>query len=230
MSGFFIRFLSRMNIKCYKERMHINTSTQFILLFIFAVALNLWSLNAMLVSMFVLMLLLCYQHNKHYYALMRRLKWFYLVMFCIFVFNTPGEHIMNWPFSIKATYEGLEMGLMQVLRIALVLAVVSMILTLNTRQKLMSGLYFIMKPLSLIGLDIQRFSARLWLTLHYVELRQAETKVTVSPNNLIDNLNHIFTEEQNEELMIILEKPIFTWVDYGAVLVMLTVLLIAFLS
>jgi len=184
----------------------------------------------MLVSMFAIMLLLCYMHNSHYYALMRRLKWFYLVMFSIFVFNTPGEHIMNWPFSIKATYEGLEMGLMQVLRIALVLAAVSIILTRNTKQQLMSGLYFIMRQLSLIGLDTQRFSARLWLTLHYVELRQAEAKAAISPNNLIENLNHIFTEEEKEELMIILEKPIFTWVDYGAVLVMLTVLLIAFLS
>lgn len=194
----------------------------------FALALNLWSLNILLLLMLALVLLISYQKNKHYYQLMRRLKWFYLVMFIIFVFNTPGEHLINWPFKIKPTYEGLKMGLIQVLRIASVLALVSIILTRNTKQQLISGLYQIMKPLSFIGLDIERFSARLWLTLHYVEMQQVDTKATPIPNNLTESLDRIFAEDENDEVEIELERPKFTWIDGSAILGMLFILLIAF--
>lgn len=210
--------------------MQISTSTQFVLLFIFALSLNFWSLNILLLLVLALVFLLNYQHNNHYYQLMRRLKWFYLVMFAIFVFNTPGEHLISWPFHFKPTYEGLKMGLVQVLRIALVLALVSIILTRNTKQQLISGLYFIMKPLSLIGLDIERFSARLWLTLHYVEVPQVDTKDAPMPNNLIERLDRIFAEDENNDVVIELEKPIFTWMDGSAIMGMLFVLSIAFLN
>jgi energy-coupling factor transporter transmembrane protein EcfT len=210
--------------------MIISTSTQLILLFIFALALNLWKLGTMLLIMFALVLLLVYLKNGYFYQLMKRLKWFYLVMFVIFAFNTPGEHIIHWPFSFSPTYEGLEMGLIQVLRISLVLAVLSIILTQNTKQQLISGLYFLMKPLSYIGLDTKRFSARLWLTLYYVELRQTNSNSIAMPNNLADSLSQLFRGDEGDDFVITLEKPTLTWVDYSAVLGMLFVLVIALLG
>ena len=209
--------------------MTINTSTQLILLFLFALSLNLWSLNTMLALMFALVLLLVHLKNSHFYRLMKRLKWFYLVMFLIFIFNTPGQHVANWPFSFKPTYEGLEMGLMQILRIALILAVLSIILTRNSKEKLISGLYFLMKPLSYIGLDVQRFSARLWLTLYYVELRQENNTDMPMPKDLAESLDQIFSESESgdDDVVIALEKPIFNWLDYCAISCMLFILLIA---
>lgn len=210
--------------------MQISTSIQFILLFMFALALNLWSLNTLLLLMLVLVILLRYQHNNHYYRLMRRLKWFYLVMFIIFVFNTPGEHLIHWSLNMNPTYEGLSMGLIQVLRVALVLGIVSIILTQNTKQQLISGLYLLLKPLSLIGLDIERFSARLWLTLYYVELHQVNAEVAPIPSNLTESLDRIFTEDENDDILIELENQEITWMGAGAILGVMFVLLIAFLK
>lgn len=210
--------------------MQISTSTQLILLFMFALALNLWSLNTLLILMLVLVTLLRYQHNSHYYRLMKRLKWFYLVMFIIFVFNTPGEHIINWRLNVNPTYEGLKMGLTQLLRIALVLGIVSIILTRNTKQQLISGLYLLLKPLSYIGLDIERFSARLWLTLHYVELHQVNAKPAPIPSNLTESLDRIFNEDESGDVLIELENQENTWMDAGAIFGMVFVLLIAFLK
>lgn len=208
----------------------ISTSTQLILFFIFTLSLNMWSLNTLLLLMLVLGLLLVYLKNNHFYRLMKRLKWFYLIMFLIFVFNTPGQHVANWPFAFKPTYEGLEMGLVQVLRIALVLAVLSIILKQNTKQQFISGIYFLMKPLSCIGLDIQRFSARLWLTLHYVELKQENGEASPLIKGLAARLEQAFVEENEDEVVIEFIRPVFTWLDYGAISLMLCLLCIAFLG
>ena len=185
----------------------------------------------MLLSMSVLIWLHVYQKNMHFYRLMKRLKWFYLVMFLIFVFNTPGQHIPNWPFDIKPTYEGLKMGGMQVLRIALILAVLSIVLTKNTKQQLISGLYFLLKPLSCVGLDVKRFSARLWLTLYYVELRQTNNSEMPKPKDLADSLAMIFTEDEKDaDVLIALDKPTFTWMDYCAILLSLVIVIFTFLK
>lgn len=161
---------------------------------------------------------------------MKRLKWFYLVMFLIFVFNTPGQHVASWPFAFKPTYEGLNMGLMQVLRIALVLAVLSILLNQNTKQQFISGLYFLMKPLSCLGLDVQRFSARLWLTLHYVELKQANGEEAPLIKGLAARLEQAFVEDDQDDIVIEFVKPVFTWLDYCAISLMLFMLCIAFLG
>lgn len=184
----------------------------------------------MLLLMLVLGLLLIYLKNNHFYRLMKRLKWFYLVMFLIFVFNTPGQHVANWPFAFMATYEGLEMGLMQVLRIALVLAVLSIILKQNTKQQFISGLYFLMKPLSCLGLDVQRFSARLWLTLHYVELKQASGNEVSVIKGLAGRLEQAFVEGDEDDVVIEFVRPMFTWLDCCAISLMFCFLFIAFLG
>jgi energy-coupling factor transporter transmembrane protein EcfT len=212
--------------------MTICTTTQLILLFIFALILNSLTLGMMLLIMLVLLILLVYQENKQFYRLMKRLKWFFLVMFAIFLFNTPGEHITTWSFNLNPTYEGLEIGLNQIMRISLVLALLSIVLTKNTKQQLISGLYYLMLPLSFFGLDTQRFSARLWLTLHYVELDQMDTKKVTQSNNLAERLDKVFTENafDDDTAFITLESPIFTWVDYSVILCMLSLLLLNFLS
>ncbi|MEE9332274.1 MAG: CbiQ family ECF transporter T component [Methylophilaceae bacterium] len=208
----------------------INTKTQFILFFIFALTLNMWGLNAMLVLVFLLLLLNF--KNSHFYRLMKRLKWFYLVMFLIFLFNTPGEHIANWPFVFKPTYEGLERGLIQVLRIVLMLAIVSVMLLKNSKQQLISGLYFLMEPLSYIGLDVKRFAARLWLTLHYVEAQQQveTTKLNSLTKGLAEHLNNAFASNEDSDINVTLEHVEQSWLDYTVICIALIILIIVFIK
>jgi len=204
----------------------VNTKTQLIAFFLFALIVNVLHLNVLLFWMLALLALLVYLNNSHFLRLMRRLKWFYVVMLLIFIFNTPGEHVAHWPFSVKPTYEGLRMGVEQVLRIAVILAALSIVLTQNTKQQLISGLYFSMRPLSYLGLDVKRFAARLWLTLHYVELQQGDKENRPHLiSNLGDYLSDILDSEARDNVAITLDNPKQTWVDY-VVIGALTLILI----
>ena len=201
----------------------VNIITQLMLFFVFAIALNLLKLKVLLVITPLLLLALILVKNQQFYRLSKRLKWFYLVLFLIFAFNTPGEHMLGWPFSISPTYEGIRAGFEQLLRISTMLVALSILLASNTRQQLISGFYFLLSPLKCLGLDVERFAARLWLTLHYVELQQQVPKKPHIFSNLGQNLTNIFTEAQHEDITITLEKPQFTWLDMVLLVLMLIV-------
>ena len=205
----------------------VNTKTQLITFFLFALLVNGWHIAVLLMLMPLLLGLLLYVNNRHYFRLSYRLKWFYLVMFAIFAFNTPGEHIAAWPFNLKPSYEGVLMGLEQVFRIATMLAVLSLILMQNTKQQLISGIYFLIQPLSPIGLDIKRFAARLWLTLHYVDLQQSSGEKLSMTKGLSHYLDAA-TDMEDNDVAIRLENPEQTQVDYIVLSLMFLLLIVSF--
>jgi energy-coupling factor transporter transmembrane protein EcfT len=204
--------------------------TQFIMLVIFALALNLLGFKSMLLLIVGFLLIITHQKNNHFLKLMKRFKWFYLIMFIIFLFNTPGEHIVNLSYGFKPTFEGLQLGVEQLLRITLMLAALSLILTKNTVQQLISGVYFLLCPLAMVGFDVKRFAARLWLTLHYVEIQQAESEKQDKSliKGLGERLNHAFMDDEIENIDVTLEYVSLTWVDYITIITSLTFLLIAY--
>jgi energy-coupling factor transporter transmembrane protein EcfT len=208
----------------------INIITQLLAFFVFAIALNFFNLEALLIALVLLLLALMGIKNHKFYQLLKRLKWFYLVMLLIFALNTPGEHVANWPLSIGPTYEGVREGFAQLLRITLMLGALSLILANNNKQRLISGLYFLLLPLKILGLEVERFAARLWLTLHYVELQQKTPKNPNVINRLGEHLHAIFNETMHEEVTITLEKPDFTLHDIGLIILMLVLLTIFILK
>ncbi len=160
----------------------------------------------------------------HFFRVIKRLKWFFLVMLIIFALNTPGEHIQGWPFVLNPTYEGLQAALTQVFRIMTLLAILSLIMTFNTKQQLMSAFYWMVLPLKYFGLEVERFAARLWLTLHYVESNQ---RLNIGDGLLarLKQLSHTSTIEQEADVSIELKIPHFTVVD-----MLIILMLIAFIT
>jgi len=67
------------------------------------------------------------------------------------------------------TYEGLRVGFMHTFRIALVVAGVSILMATSTQEKLMVGIYYLIRPLRILGIRCECFTARLYLTLKYIE-------------------------------------------------------------
>jgi energy-coupling factor transporter transmembrane protein EcfT len=202
----------------------VNTKTQLITFFIFALLVNNWQLTMLLLLMLFFVAVFLYVNNRHYFDLTYRLKWFYLAMLGIFAFNTPGEHLFFGSFVLKLTYEGLLLGLEQVLRIATLLALLSLILMQNTRQQLISGIYFLIQPLAYCGIDLKRFAARLLLTLYYVELQQPSAKKGSLTGGIFQYLNHKMSEVQDVDIAIELDNPQYAIADY-LVLVALCLLL-----
>jgi hypothetical protein len=156
-----------------------------------------------------------------------------MVMVLIIAFNTPGQHVTAWPFSISSdyispTYEGIKAGFTQMLRILLMLASLSLIMAINTRQQLISGFYFIFLPLQYFGLKVERFAARLWLTLHYVEL-QGETRDKQNFISQLKNMTSLMADDVdnniNAETSIIFAVPGFNFADYLTLLLLIVAVL-----
>jgi hypothetical protein len=154
-----------------------NIITQFCMFFTLAILINFLNLKALLLLLSLVILLLLMIRSYQFIPTLRRFRWFFSVMLLIFAFNTPGEHVATWPLTISPTYEGIALGGRQLIRIVVMLLAISLLMATNTKQELISGFYFLFLPLQYFGIKVERFAARLWLTLHYVELNTQGGKV-----------------------------------------------------
>jgi energy-coupling factor transporter transmembrane protein EcfT len=211
----------------------INIITQLLIFFVIAISVNFLQLNIIIGLFVFLMLLLVFTKNNGFLQSVKRFKWFFMVMVLIIAFNTPGQHVTAWPFSISSdyispTYEGIKAGFTQMLRILLMLASLSLIMAINTRQQLISGFYFIFLPLQYFGLKVERFAARLWLTLHYVEL-QGETRDKQNFISQLKNMTSLMADDVdnniNAETSIIFAVPGFNFADYLTLLLLIVAVL-----
>jgi energy-coupling factor transport system permease protein len=192
---------------------NINIITQLLSFFVLAVIVNQLNLKVLILILAIFLTMLMFNQSHQFLRAIKRFKWLFLVMLVIFAFNTPGEHLPNWPFAISPTYEGIVSGFTQVIRIAVMLAALSLILACKTRQQLISGFYFMFSPLKYLGLEVERFAARLWLTLHYVELQrdQASSKDLLGRLSEMTNLQ---SNQTHEDVSIELMLPKFGLADY----------------
>lgn len=191
----------------------INIITQLLSFFILAIIVNQLSLNALMLIVLIFMVIISLTKTQQFLRSIKRFKWFFLVMMVIFAFNTPGEHLAKWPFAISPTYEGVIAGFTQILRITTMLAALSLILAVNTRQQLISGFYFIFSPLQYLGLEVERFAARLWLTLHYVELQRGNE---ASPDFIsrLKDMTNLKSNQTNDNVVITFKMLQFNLIDY----------------
>jgi energy-coupling factor transport system permease protein len=107
--------------------------------------------------------------NKSFVHAVRRMRWLLLSLIIIYAFGTPGELIPLFPINFSPTYEGLLLGWLQIEKLLIALAALSILLISSSREQMLLGLYMLLMPFKFIGLNIERFAARLMLTLDYVE-------------------------------------------------------------
>ena len=194
----------------------INIITQLLMFFMLAILANQTHLPVLIYLAVMLGLALNSMKNNQFFRSIKRLKWFFLVLIIIFAFNTPGEHVVTTPTSISPTYEGFIAGFTQTLRIMVMLAALSLILACNTKQQLISGFYFLFSPLKCSGLDVERFAARLWLTLHYVETQQTDNKQGFLES--LKNMSPALTNDATyDDVDISFVLPKFTLLDYASI-------------
>ena len=121
-------------------------------------------LSAIAIIPFVLM-----SGGAIFLRLLLRARWLLASILMIYAYATPGEYIHGFPEAIAPTFEGVTAGSLQALRVVAMLGGLSMWLATSTREEIISGISQLLASLSVIGLYPERFSARLWLTLQYVE-------------------------------------------------------------
>lgn len=142
--------------------------------------------------------------------IVRRSRWLLVSLFLIYAFTTPGEYLHDLPFEILPTYEGIASGLQQMARLTLMLAGLALLLTTTKREQLMAGAYFLLRPLRWLGLAPERFAARLWLTLHYVEQTPLPRRQAL--HQLLESF-HTHAESANGLEKITITLPNIRWID-----------------
>jgi len=63
-----------------------------------------------------------------------------------------------------------------------------------------------------MGLEVERFAARLWLTLHYVELQRDNSASQVFFSRLKDMTN-LKSDQTNDDISIVFKVPQFNLMD-----------------
>lgn len=199
----------------------LHPSTKVILVIVLAIAVQALQPHVLIFLGLALMLLMMQFHAVVFWRMLRRTRWLLVTLILVFAFTTPGEYLPNWPFEIGPTYEGLWSGAVQAGRLTVMLAGLSVLLTTTDRENLIAGLLTLLHPLKYLKLPSERFAARLWLTLHYVEQPSS-----IKPGQrLMDRLAAFSSIEdastQSAPEAIVVALPLFTWRDGLVVLGMI---------
>ena len=167
--------------------------------------------NMLLCALIPVLFFLYFFKIDSFLHMARRMRWLFLSIFIIYAFGTPGELLPQFPVSFSPTFEGIQLGGVQVAKLLLTLAALAFLVTRSSKEQLMLGLYMLLTPLKLAGLNVERFAARLMLTLNYVEEIAAADKAGFSFGKLGELDGLINPSMQNN--VITFHDPGFGWMD-----------------
>ncbi len=192
----------------------------FILVLLLISMVNNITLFLMMILFFMMLFILRVQAFLH---AVRRMRWLFLSIFIIYAFGTPGELVPSFPLNFAPTFEGFQLGMVQIEKLLIALAALSLLLTNSPREQMMLGLYMLLSPFKFFGLNVERFSARLMLTLGYVEELAAKDRTGFSFKHLDQIDEHINSLPQGN--IVSFQKLPFRLID-KLMLVVLSVLFV----
>ena len=172
--------------------------------------------SGVLIAMLCLMAFLAgYWRANIWVKMLLRMRWLFLSMFLVYGLATPGEYVPWMLIDFGFTYEGLSAGILQIMRLMLMLGAIALLLATTTQNKLIAGFYVLLKPLNLLKLKPERFAARLCLTLQYLEDGETVKRKSggESIRSLLQSL-HLSDVAEYKTKIITLELPNFTIVDF----------------
>ena len=155
----------------------------------------------------------------HFSQLIKRMRWLFLSLLLVYAYATPGEYLAFLPLNVAPSFEGLHLGLIQIAKLLIAVASLSALFASASKSQLMAGLWTMLSPLRLVGLNVERFTVRMLLTLHYVEQMAVQPKLKLDFSQL-DKLA-LASDEPGATLPLILAQPAFTWFDKAMLSLML---------
>ena len=172
-------------------------------------------LSALFALALMMSFVLIHFRVKRFISMMRRMRWLFLSVLIIYAYTTPGEYISGWPIDLAPSYEGLRDGLYQIARISLVLAGIALLMATSTRENLMAGIYTIIKPLRFLSVSPERFTARLYLTLQYIDKTKKRGKLLDKELSWQENFQAYLRQADGVVApdVVYLEMPRFGLVD-----------------
>jgi len=140
--------------------------------------------------------------------LLWRARWLWLALLALYAWTVPG--VLLWPSDYSPTREGLEAGLIRMLRLVLMLAVLARLLAEFTPVQLAGGLYLLAKPFAALGLDRRALAVRLALTLEQIERPErnrnwlAELKAPAAKSAGSEEMRMVVTQAGWKDLLVLI--------------------------
>lgn len=171
--------------------MNLHPATRLLMWFSFALFLPWLTATALALSSLVLLPFLLAGHHSPFIRLLRRTRWLLLSIFLLYALATPGDSLLPSLGAFSPTREGLQTGTLQAWRLAILLAGLALLLAATPGKELLSGIYYLIRPLAALGVASDRIAARIWLTLYY-----AEQTLHLKPREWRDKLAHALNPEE----------------------------------
>ncbi|MDO9050205.1 MAG: CbiQ family ECF transporter T component [Methylotenera sp.] len=140
-----------------------------------------------------------------------RMRWLFISILVIYGLGTPGELIPHIPLDFAPTFDGLQLGLLHIERITIALATLNILFITGSKQDIILGLYILLSPLKYVGLNIEKFAVRLFLTLEYVEDFATQRHKPFDLNNF-DHL-YLSTDDVSSEKIVVFNQMPFRLLD-----------------
>lgn len=148
----------------------MHPTTRIVLYILSALALP--GLNSFLPPILALpLLILAWPGRRRLLALLWRVRWLFLILVLVHAYQLPGEAF--WPplGVASPSREGMLAGLLQAGRLLILLMLLEVLVLGMPVERLVCGVHGLLRPFSRLGLDPNRATLRLALTLHAMERR-----------------------------------------------------------
>lgn len=151
--------------------------------------------------------------HREVWRLFRRTRWLLLLLALTYAYSLPGEAIWPQAGAFSPTQEGLAHGLLQAGRLVVLLLLLDALVLRMPTAALLSGIYLVLAPFALFGLDRARATVRLALTLEVMSRPPAG-------RSLHDILAGRLPEGALPERYTLTRHPFGRW-DWGVLTLML---------
>ncbi|MDX1810580.1 MAG: hypothetical protein R3240_01415 [Gammaproteobacteria bacterium] len=154
------------------------------------------------------------------WRMLSKMRLFFLSIFILYVWFTPGELLFFALDHWSPTWEGLTFGGERVLALVLLVLAVDMLLKTLSREQILCGLFYCFYPLTLLGFSRDKFMIRTWLTLEAVtshpvakpprksfDLKHFPAYIDALAGRIRDLLEQANAKACEEEIIIEIEGP-----------------------
>jgi len=123
----------------------------------------------MLPALLLLALAVLIMARRMPFRLIWRTRWLLLVLLFGYAYSLPGAPVSPLLAEFSPSWEGVWHGLEQAARLAVLLLWLDILVLRLSSEALLAGLFQLIRPFSIIGLDPRRAALRLGLTLRAIE-------------------------------------------------------------
>jgi hypothetical protein len=162
---------------------------------------------------FILLFFFASMRRLSTFALIKKIKYFLFALIIIYPLTIPGELLFYYSF-LSVSYEGIFMALENLFRLINIFMLVMILMNILPRDFFIRFLIKICYPFTLIGVNIERLSSRIYLTFEYLEIFK-KYKFTLSriSEDIIKQLESKNINKLNNKITIIRPEIIdYIWV------------------